>query len=85
MEYQEALEVIIQFVGWGGLILISPLLFRFATVLTKYILDRIWPITTLQIEHEHNGIVIERKIIKLNSSIPLVRQLSDVDNKVNKS
>lgn len=81
---QETLNTILQAIGWIGLIVLCPFLYRFSCALTKYIYYKLFPLKTLWVEYKHNGILVKRIKIKLDSKDPIVRQLNDAkDEKVN--
>lgn len=74
---QEALDVILQIIGWTGLIVISPFLGRFSLALMNYLIYKLFPIKTIYVEYKRDGVIVDRIKVKLDSSDPIVRQLND--------
>lgn len=77
---QETLNLILQAMGWVGLIILSPFFWRFSHAFFKYIIYKLFPIKTLYVEHKHDGVVIKRIKIRLDSKDPIVRQLNNIKN-----
>lgn len=78
---QEALDVILQIIGWTGLIIISPFLGRFSFALVKYLSYKLFPIKTIYVEYKLNGVVLKKVKIRLDDSKSIVNQLKDACNK----
>lgn len=75
---QETLNTILQAIGWIGLIVLCPFLYRFSCALTKYIYYKLFPLKTLWVEYKHNGILVKRIKIKLDSKDPIIQQLKTI-------
>jgi hypothetical protein len=75
---QETLNVILQIIGWTGLIVISPFLGRFSFALVKYLSYKLFPIKAIYVEYKRDGVVVNRIKVKLDSSDALVTQLAEL-------
>lgn len=81
---QETLNTILQAIGWIGLIVLCPFLYRFSKAFTQFLINKRYPIQTLYIEYKHDGVVIKRIKIKLDNKDPIVNQLNaDKKSEVN--
>lgn len=75
MEYKPVLDIFQQSIGWIGLLILSPMLFRLSYALVQYLINRFSPVTKITIQHVHDGIVCRTTEIDLSSNDPIVRQL----------
>lgn len=81
---QETLNTILQAIGWIGLIVLCPFLYRFSKAFTQFLINKRYPIQTLYVEYKHDGVVIKRIKIKLDNKDPIVNQLNaDKKSEVN--
>jgi len=73
----EAIQTIAQFIGWMGLLTLSPFVFRLACALSYYLTGKLKKRETLIIQFMENGKVVKETEVKLDSKSPLVQQLND--------
>lgn len=73
---QETLNTILQAIGWIGLIILCPFLWRFSKAFSHFIISKKSPIQTLWVEYKHDGVVIKRIKIRLDNKDPIVNQLN---------
>ncbi|WP_334325319.1 hypothetical protein [Gilliamella apicola] len=77
---QETLNTILTASGWIGLIILCPFLWRFSCAFIIFIYYKLFPYKTLWVEYKHNGVLIKRTKVKLNSKDPIVRQLNETND-----
>lgn len=77
MNETEAIQTIAQFIGWMGLLTLSPFVFRLACALSYFLTGKFKKRETLIIQFLENGKVVKETVVKLDSKSPLVQQLDD--------
>lgn len=77
MNETEAIQTIAQFIGWMGLLTLTPFVFRLAYALSYYLTGKLKKRETLIIQFMENGKVVTETEVKLDSKSPLVQQLND--------
>lgn len=75
---QETLNLILQALGWIGLIILCPFFWRFFYAFAKFITYKLFPIKTLYIQYKHDEVVIKQIKIKLDSKDPIIQQLKTI-------
>lgn len=76
MNETEAIQIITQFIGWAGLLAMSPLVYRLAYAFSYYLTGRLKKKETIIIQLMEDGVVIKEAQIQLDSKSPVVQQLN---------
>lgn len=75
MTETEAIQTIAQFIGWAGLLVLSPMLYRLAYAFSYYITGRLKKRHKLVIQSLKDGVVVSETEVYLDSKSPIVKQL----------
>lgn len=78
MAETEAIHTIAQFIGWIGLLALSPMLYRLAYAFSYYISGRLKKREKLIVQILKDGVVINETEVTLDSKSPLVEQLKSI-------
>lgn len=78
MTEQEAIRIIAQFVGWTGLLALTPLLGRLAYAFSYYLTGRLKKRQKLIVQFMEDGVVIREKEVFLDVKAPIVEQLDAI-------
>lgn len=78
MNETEAIQIIAQFIGWAGLLAMSPFVYRLVYAFSYYLTGKLKKRETLIIQIMKDGVVVRETEVRLDSKSPLVQQLNDV-------
>ncbi len=78
MTETEAVLIIAKFVGWLGVFVLLPFLYRFVYAFSYYVTGRLKKYRHIIVQHIQDGTVISETEISLNSNSPIVKQLDSL-------
>lgn len=78
MTETEAIRIIAQFMGWLGLFVMLPFLYRFVYAFSYYVTGRLKKRQRIIVQHIQDGIVISETEVSLDSKSPIVKQLDSL-------
>lgn len=75
-------HVLLEFIIWIGVILsLIPITFKLSKLLTDVIIEKFFPITTVEIRFKKNDGTVLRGKVRLDSKLSIVAQLNVEDEK----
>ncbi|HBR1848129.1 TPA: hypothetical protein L9M49_005133 [Klebsiella quasipneumoniae subsp. quasipneumoniae] len=78
MSELEAIKIISQFLGWAGLLALTPFLYRLAFALSYYITGRLKKNQKVIVQYLKDGVVEREVEVSLDSNDPIVTQLDSI-------
>lgn len=78
-------DMLVQLLGWLGLILSFPMLYRMSYLLCMLIGRALRNQQEITIQHVHDGRLVSSVTLRLDSKEPLVRQLNSIKGQTSHS